>query len=176
MPDATHPRVLLIGVLLGVAAQLAAQTAAPVVSSGSYSHVVEGSSDLVPVIDGSGFVPASVARFDASRLATTQLSSTRMVATVPASLVTKPEIYLLTVINPDGAVSVPINFLVTGIFPLITSLTPNVVAAGGAGFTLTIDGQNFRPAALVYLDGKVFGLTPASISRRASRWRFLHRW
>ena len=160
-------RFLCCALLLSVAVPLSALTSTPTIYSLSYSCIIEGSPDITLVVNGDGFVPGSTLRLGTNSLATTQISSSQITAIVPASLTVKPTSYYLSVINPDGTTSTSGGFLsVTPLFPAITSLSPNLVAAGGGSLTLTINGQNFLPGAQVYFNNnnQPFALTPFSVT------------
>jgi hypothetical protein len=45
------------------------------------------------------------------------------------------------------------NFTITNPAPTIATISPNGVVAGGAAFTLTVDGTNFVPASMVNFGG-----------------------
>jgi CSLREA domain-containing protein len=112
------------------------------------ASVFAGSAGFTLTVNGSNFVSGATATFGgASRMVTfvnsgqvTIAVQTADVATAgtPAVIVTNP--------GPGGGPSNSVNFNVTAApnpAPTLTSLAPNTTAAGGAAFTLTINGTNF---------------------------------
>jgi len=76
-------------------------------------------------------------------LTTTYVSPTQITAVVPASLNAKAGTATVTV-KTAGGTSAAVKFTINPAEkPKITSLSPSSVAAGGAAFTLTINGTNF---------------------------------
>ncbi len=57
---------------------------------------------------------------------------------------------------PGGGLSDAVGFFITdGSFvanPFLISLSPRIVAAGGPAFTLTVNGTNFKPGSVIYLN------------------------
>jgi uncharacterized protein (TIGR03437 family) len=139
-----------------------AQTA-PEINTTSAPSILEGRGDLTVVIDGTGFAPGIVARWNSTPLATTWLSATRATAVIPGALTPKGGRGNLSLANSDGAASQPFPIPVGPPFPGITHVSPEVVAAGGGGFTLTVDGVNFLPRTdLLWNNASL--LTGASVS------------
>ena len=86
--------------------------------------------------------------------------------------------------SPGGGISQDVSFFVTeGAFaanPFLISLTPQMVAAGGPSFTLTINGTNFKPGTVINFnyaplvttvisDRQVRAQVPASLIRSAGK-------
>ncbi|MGH9776880.1 MAG: IPT/TIG domain-containing protein, partial [Candidatus Acidiferrales bacterium] len=63
-----------------------------------------------------------------------------------------------------GAASIPENPLPSSV-PAITMISPSSVAAGSAGFTLTINGTNFVPASVVSFGGAARSTTFVSATQ-----------
>jgi hypothetical protein len=80
-------------------------------------------------------------------LATTFASATRLTAAVPASLLTTAGTISITVSTTAGS-SAAAKFTINP-RPTITSLSPSSTTAGGAAFTLTINGTGFVSGATV---------------------------
>ncbi|MBV9742822.1 MAG: hypothetical protein JO099_03595, partial [Acidobacteriia bacterium] len=124
-----------------------------VISSLSPSSVVAGSSTFTLTVNGSGFLSSSVVQWNGSPLSTTYVSGTQLMASVPANLIASQATASITVGDPTGQNSNVVS-LAIGIAPVvISSLSPNSVGAGSAGFTLTVNGSGFAANAVVVWNG-----------------------
>jgi hypothetical protein len=99
-------------------------------------------------INGTNFDAASAAFWGSTALDTSYISSTQLMATIPAALTANPCTGSVT-IRTDGGTSGATVFTVLPLPPTITSLSPSIAVAGGAAFTLTINGTNFTSASSV---------------------------
>ena len=122
-------------------------------SSISPAGATAGGPGFTLTVNGSDFVNGAVVRWDASDRATTYVSGTRLTATIPAGDIAAGKTALVTVRNPDGGLSNPLEFSVTNPAPTLTSLSPSRAAAGGSAFTLTATGANFVSGASVLWAG-----------------------
>ncbi|MDD1719407.1 MAG: hypothetical protein LUQ25_05060 [Methanoregulaceae archaeon] len=106
-------------------------------------------------VNGVDFRPTSFIIFNNTRLTTTYVSTQRLTATVPGSLITAPGRLNVTVRNPTpgGGMSGNAVFRVTSPVPLIYTLVPSSRAHGGAAFDLTVTGSNFIPESVVRWNG-----------------------
>ena len=106
-------------------------------------------------LDVSGIPPSSTATFTPPTI-TASGSSTLAVST---SNSTAPGNYQLIVTGTSGtvmhstALSLTINPPTTNPQPSLSSISPNTVAAGSAGFTLTLTGANFVSNSVVKVNG-----------------------
>jgi hypothetical protein len=86
-------------------------------------------------------------RFDGSPRTTTYVSANSLQASILASDISSTGSHNITVVNPTpgGGTSNAVTFTVspTSTGPVITSISPSTVTAGGAAFTLTVNGINF---------------------------------
>jgi hypothetical protein len=98
-------------------------------------------------IEGVSFAPGTSARWGGAPLETTYVSATRLVASVPANFLAAPAEVDVTVITGQSA-SAAARFIVSA-GAAITKLTPDLVSAGGATFTLTVEGVGFSPGSVV---------------------------
>ena len=132
----------------------------PTITALSPNAVGAGSADFPLTITGSSFVtgsPGATVQFGTTNLTVTSLTSTQIVATVTASLVTSPGTINVTVTDPapsggTSAVSAPFTFTVNA-GPSISSLSPSNAGAGAPAFTLTVNGSNFVSGATVQWNG-----------------------
>ncbi|MGB6946304.1 MAG: IPT/TIG domain-containing protein [Bryobacteraceae bacterium] len=101
-------------------------------------------------VNGSGFESGAVVQWNGSPLATTFAIAMQVTATVPNTLYQTPGTATVTVLS-GGATSSSATFTINPPNPAITSTSPSSAIAGGAGFTLTINGTGFVAGATVQL-------------------------
>jgi Calx-beta domain-containing protein/uncharacterized protein DUF4214 len=127
--------------------------AIPVLNNISPTSAVAGDSDFTLTVNGSNFINGSVVRFESSNRATTFINTRQLTAQITAADVQNAGTFHITVFNPapGGGSSNIINFQVIGPNPVpsISALSPASVTAGGAAFTLTVNGTNFVGASVV---------------------------
>ncbi len=130
-------RLILLLATFAVAA-----TAGTTLSSLNPPYIQAGGPDVTLSISGSGFVPGGVVVFGyaGTSLSTTYIDSTRISAVLPASISALSGDYQVFVRNPDGSASSTLYF---DIQPVLTSVTPNSVAAGSPTTPVTITGIGF---------------------------------
>jgi hypothetical protein len=130
----------------------------PVVSSLSPSSVAAGSGGFTLTVNGTGFVASSAVNVNGGARVTTFVSSTQLTATLTAgddATVSTPAI-TVTSLTPGGGTSNSVNLNVTAASnpaPTITSLVPNSATAGGAQFTLIVNGTNLISTSVVNFNG-----------------------
>jgi hypothetical protein len=132
----------------------------PVITSLSPPSAIIGSPAVTLVVYGNYFVNSgglpgqhSTVRFNGSSLTTTFNSSTQLTATIPAASLATAGTAQVTVWNSSGYImhifagleSAPFSFGVVVPTPVITSVDPATVVAGGPAFILTIVGTDFLP-------------------------------
>ncbi len=153
------------------AVTLTITTRPPALTSISPSSVTQGSATFILTVTGTGFVAGATAYLGTASLATTFLSNTQLSAVVTTDLVQRPGPSPVTVTNPGGLPSNPLPLTVTPPVPTITSLSPNTVQAGGAAFTLTVNGTNFLAGALVFLNSSQLNtivMSPTQVTAQVS--------
>ncbi len=121
----------------------AAANPLPALTSLSPVQSAAGAAALTLTVNGSGFVPASVARWNARDRATTFVSATQLRAAIPGGDVAARGVALVTVYSPDGGFSNSLAFFIG----------PPSLSAGGI-----VSGASFRPAA-----DPAGGVAPGSI-------------
>ncbi len=110
-------------------------------------------------VQGSNFAPGAVVRWDGSDRPTTFISSTELEAAISTADLASQATVAVTVFNPapGGGLSNSQTFDIVAPagnpVPGLTSLTPDVVVVDSAGFTLTVQGANFVPGAVVRWNG-----------------------
>jgi hypothetical protein len=97
------------------------------------------------------------------------VSATRVTAAIPASDIAAAGTPQVRVVNPTpgGGASTAKTFTVTAANPVPTvgTLTPSSAEAGGAAFTLTVDGSSFVTGAVVQWNGAARTTTYVSATR-----------
>jgi hypothetical protein len=119
--------------------------AIPTISSISPLAAPAGSGDFTLSVSGTTFASGSTVVFGGQQRATTFVSTTQLTAQILASDLINLNLVNVFVSNPPpgGGPSSSVAFNVFGPAPIISSLSPSVVVAGGPAFTLTLNGSNF---------------------------------
>ena len=125
----------------------------PAVADLSPSVATAGGPAFTLTVYGSNFVSGARVRWNGSNRTTTFVSATQLQASITAADIATPATVPVTVLNPDGGVSNAMNFVVWGPAPTVTGLSPSSATAGGAAFTLTVNGSNFVSGAKVRWNG-----------------------
>ncbi len=129
-------------------------TPTPVISALSPSSVPVGSAAFVLTVNGSAFVSGATVVWNGSDRTTTYLSSTQLRTTITASDVATAGTFPVTVRQPNSTiVSAAVPFSVVTVSATISSLSPSTIAAGSAGFTLTVNGSGFLSGSTVLWNG-----------------------
>jgi len=117
----------------------------PVISSLTPSSIGAGSAGFTLSVKGSGFVSTSKVRWNGADIATKFASTTELTGTVVAAAIPQPGTASVTVYTagPGGGTSTPARFTIGSPVAITTGLSPNTALAGGAGFTLTVNGSRF---------------------------------
>lgn len=142
----------------------------PILSSLLPNAVDQGASGFTLSIYGTGFVGSSIVTWSGQpNLTPSFVISGQVDVNVPSSYVASSGSAQVAVVNPGpgGGTSNALTFTINPPPPNppaeVTGLTPNSAVVGDAGFTLTIDGNNFLPGAVVTWETQS-DLTPSSIN------------
>ncbi len=131
----------------------------PVPSMGTItpSTIVVNTPFLITV-NGMGFRPNSVVRWEGQNRPTTYVSDILLTAQIPASDVATTGNYDVNVFTPEpgGGSSSNARFLVTttNAAPSISLVSPVNASPGGAAFVLTVSGNNFAYNSVVRWNGQ----------------------
>ena len=140
-----------------VSVTLTVATFPAILSSLSPANATAGGVGFTLTVFGSGFVLGSVVQWNGSNLTTTFVSATQLTATIPATNIAAAGTARVTVFNPapGGGTSNALTFTITSAnpAPAVSGLSPGSAAAGGAAFTLTVNGTNFISASVVQWNG-----------------------
>jgi uncharacterized protein (TIGR03437 family) len=131
----------------------------PTISSLNPASATEGGSGFTLTVNGTSFLSGATVSWNGSALVTTFVSSTQLTAAVPAGLIASSGSASITVANAGGSASTSSGFSIIVPTPTISSLTPTSATAGGAGFTLTVNGTNFISGAVVNWNGSALSTT-----------------
>ncbi len=133
---------------------------APTLTQLNPNSAVAGSGPLAVTVTGTNFVNGATLVFGGTDVTAIFGSATQLSATIPGTLLTTPGVVQASVRNPDSQTSSSLPFTVSGIAPVLTSISPESAVAGAADTLLTLTGSDFQSGAVV-----LFGLdslTPAS--------------
>ena len=136
----------------------------PALTSISPTRANSGDPGFTLTLNGSGFLTGAGVEFiDAktffgTSLTTTVVSSTKLTAVVPASLIVLPASFNVSVNNPNPSFgpSSPITFTVnSGTYPVPTldTVFPTTNIAGSLPFSISATGSNFAPNAVLKFNG-----------------------
>lgn len=136
---------------------------APTLTLLNPASAVAGSGALPITVTGTGFVSGAVIVFAGADVTPTAfVSATQLSATIPAASLTTPGMVQMLVRNPDAQTSGTLPFTVSGVTPVLSSLSPTSVVAGAADTVLTLTGSAFQNGAVVLFG--VDSLTPISVT------------
>ena len=128
---------------------------APTVTGLSPSFATAGGAAFTLTVNGSNFLSGAKVRWNGSDRTTTFVSATQLQASILVADIAATGTIPVTVLNPDGGVSNTLSFdvRVPVSAPTVTGLSPSFATAGGAAFTLTVNGSNFLSGAKVRWNG-----------------------
>ena len=127
----------------------------PVISVIDPSAATVGAPDFVLNVEGAGFVAGTTLLWDTTVLSTTLVDSEHLTAVVAAGQVGGARLAQVSAVSPapGSFTSNALPFLVDAAAPVVSSLAPTGVEAGGPSFLLTVNGSNFAPDAQVLWNG-----------------------
>ena len=118
-------------------------------------------------VDGLRFTQKAEVRWDGTALQTTFVSTERVTAIVPASLVTTAGSHDVTVFVPGttGGISDVLRFDVLNPVPNTLSITPTSAPVFSQLVTVTVNGSFFVPSSVVHFNGSAKSTTFFSATR-----------
>ena len=131
----------------------------PSVSSLSPNTASAGGAAFTLTVNGSNFANGALVQWGNSGIPTTFVSASQMTASVAAKLIATPGTVQVGVTNPGGQGSNTLAFTIGNGVPVLTSITPTSIDAGGPAFTLIIKGKNFVNGSTVNWDGSALTTT-----------------
>lgn len=136
---------------------ITAANAVPSLTTISPSNGAAGAQGFTLTVDGTNFVSGSTVLWNGSIRTTTFVRSTQLTAVIAATDISVTGSVQVTVFNPPpgGGTSNALTFTitVTNPTPSINTLAPSSAAAGGAAFTLTVNGADFVAGSIVRWNG-----------------------
>jgi hypothetical protein len=127
---------------------------APTAASLSPTSATAGGAAFTLTVNGTGFVSASVVKFNGAAKITTFVSATQLTAAITAADIATAGTATANVTNPaPGGTSNALSFAINNAVPTVSSLSPLSAVAGSAGFTLTVNGTGFVSGAIVNFNG-----------------------
>jgi hypothetical protein len=134
-------------------------TGATIVSL-SPSTIPAGGPDFTLTALGGGFVAKTVVQWNGNNLVSTAVTDSSgnvlyMTAIVPAALTTQTGTAFVNTLNPhsgsqNNGLSNTVAFVINpppNPVPVLTSISPSIIAPGSVSFTLMINGSNFLPTS-----------------------------
>jgi hypothetical protein len=123
----------------------------PAVSSLAPSTALAGADAMRLIVTGGGFAAGATVQWNGASRPTTRHSSTEVSAVIPGTDLAAVGSARVTVLNPSpgGGSSAELVMRILHAAPVVSSLTPATVVAGGGDLTIAIAGQNFIRGAQV---------------------------
>jgi hypothetical protein len=127
----------------------------PAVASLSPNSASVGSASFTLTVSGTNFVSLSTVHWNGSARSTTLVSSTQLQAQITSADIAAGGTASVTVSTPapGGGTSSALTFAIGNPSPTAASMNPSSAVAGGAGFTLTVNGTNFISLSTVNWNG-----------------------
>jgi len=121
----------------------------------SLSTVTVNDAGTFLTVTGSGFVPTSTATWNGSSRSTTFVTATQLQVKLLEGDLTTAGSVQVAVSNPapGGGASTSAAVGIVYPLPVVTSLSPSGVAAGGTNFTLTVNGRGFVLSSVAQFNG-----------------------
>jgi len=132
---------------------------APSVVALSPNNIAAGQPPFTLTITGYNFTPASIIEWNGIPLASVFQTQNIMTALISPTLIQNPGSVSVTIFTPQpgGGVALPaLTFTINPItspVPLITSLSPSSVLAGGNTSQITVTGSNFVSLSTIAING-----------------------
>jgi hypothetical protein len=129
----------------------------PVLSTLSPASAIAGDPVFTLTVNGTNFVNGSVIKWNAADRTTTFVNASHLTTQISAADIQSEGTATITVSNPapGGGLSTEAIFSIVkshGV-PSISTLSPLSAIAGGATFTLTVNGSNFITGSTVRING-----------------------
>lgn len=127
----------------------------PALSSIAPAQVLVGAGATTVTLTGTGFVTNSAVTLDGAPVSATFVSAAQLQISLPASTFVAAGAHTFTVVNsiPGGGTSAGATFTVANPVPVASSLSPNSVQAGSAGFAMTVNGSGFVSSSTIQWNG-----------------------
>ena len=139
----------------------------PTLTSLSPSSKTAPGAAFTLTVNGTNFVRGATVNWNGSARTTTFVSSTKVTASITTADVSVAGSFPVTVTNPTpgGGTSGSLTFTVNNPKPTVSSLSPASATAGGAAFTLTVNGTNFVATSIANWAGSARTTTFVSTTK-----------
>ncbi|HLV82044.1 MAG TPA: IPT/TIG domain-containing protein, partial [Chthonomonadaceae bacterium] len=141
----------------------------PAISNISPASATAGGASFTLTVVGSKFVSSSTVNWNGTALMTTYVSASKLTASVPAAAIATAGTASVTVVNPapGGGTSNVVSFTIhsSGTAPVLSSISPTSINAGGPGFTLIAKGSSFASNSSVNWNGTALTTTYVSATQ-----------
>src|SRR5262249_50833780 len=131
----------------------------PVILSLNPSSAVVGTGSFLLQVTGANFTAGAQGRWNGSSRTTDFTDSAHVVGHILRAAILSPRSVQVTGVTPTGRRSSAVTFQILPNSPSITSINPNSVQSGSAGFTLQVIGQNFASTAVVNVNNSARNTT-----------------
>jgi len=129
----------------------------PALTALSPAALTAGGPAVSLTVSGTGFTPASEVRVNGTPRSTTYRSPGVLVAAISAADSASVRTLPVTVVNPlpggGTSTSATLSVVVPPPSPLLTSLNPTTIAAGGSAYMVTATGANFTETSQLTVNG-----------------------
>ncbi|MES2386869.1 MAG: hypothetical protein V4543_02610 [Bacteroidota bacterium] len=137
----------------------------PIVTSFTPTAATAGSGSFTITVNGLFFVNGATINWNGIPLLTAYTSSTQLTALVPFANLLLANSEDISVTNPDGGNSETSSFSVNNPVPALSGISPSSATAGGAAFTLTLNGTNFYSGTVAKWNGTALTTTYVSATQ-----------
>jgi hypothetical protein len=121
----------------------------PTLASLSPSSATAGGSAFTLSVNGSGFLAGASVAWKGSVRPTTVVSGTQLTTSIAAADIAAAGTAQVDVVQGSLRSSNQLNFTISPALPSLTSISPSSIAAGSAGFQLTVNGSGFTSTSQV---------------------------
>jgi hypothetical protein len=126
----------------------------PIITSFSPSAASAGGSPEALSINGSNFLSSSTVTFNAVAHTATFVSAAQLTIQLTSSDLATAGTYSVVVTNPTpGGGPASGSFSVDNPIPVVSSVSPNVIATGSPSTAITVTGSNFVASSQILLNG-----------------------
>jgi len=143
------------GAQLAISSGATTPNPTPMISSLSPPFTTANATPFTLQVDGANFVPGATVYFGGQPRSTTFVNSTLLDASILASDTENDGTAVVFVFNPlpGGGASTSVEFPLSALSPIISSISPSTVLADGSDFSLFVIGSNFVTSSVVNFNG-----------------------
>ena len=127
----------------------------PILTAISPTSATAGSNPVTLTATGSNFTATSAIQVNGASRTTTFVSATQLTTTLTSADLAVAGTLSIAVNTPStgGGTSGALTFTISNPVPSISGISPSTVVAGGAAFSLTVNGGNFVSGSVVQVNG-----------------------